>query len=161
MRLYLEAYGLTEARFYATSFLIWLAVVLLWFVATVLRGRRDRFAFGALVSAVVVVTALHGINPDAVIARTNLARERAGKELDAAYIAYLSGDAVPVLVPALPALPTEARCRIAERLLRLWGGERGLDWRSWNRSAARARAIVRGRAADLGRFADECPRPGR
>jgi len=161
MRLYLEAYGLTEARFYATSFLIWLAVVLLWFVATVLRGRRDRFAFGALVSAVVVVTALHGINPDAVSARTNLARERAGKELDAAYIAYLSGDAVPVLVPALPALPTEARCRIAERLLRLWGGERGLDWRSWNRSAARARAIVRGRAADLGRFADECPRPGR
>jgi len=156
MRLYLEAYGLTEARFYATSFLIWLAVVLLWFVVTVLRGRRDRFAFGALVSAFVVVAGLQVINPDAIIARTNLARERAGKELDAEYIAYLSGDAVPVLIPALPALPMEARCRIAQRLLRLWGGEEELDWRSWNRSAARARAMVRAHGAELSRFAEEC-----
>jgi len=161
MRLYLEAYGLTEARFYATSFLIWLAVVLLWFVATVLRGRRDAFAFGALVSAFVVAALLQAINPDAIIARTNLARERAGKELDAQYIAYLSGDAVPVLVPALPDLPTEARCRIAQRLLRLWGGKRELDWRSWNLSAARARAMVRAHEPELSRFANECGRPAR
>lgn len=160
IRLYLEAYGLTEARFYATSFLIWLALVLLWFVATVLRGRRDMFAFGALVSAFAIVAGLQAINPDAIIARTNLARERAGKELDAEYIAYhLSGDAVPVLVPALPGVPAEVRCRIAHRLLWLWGSERELDWRNWNRGAARARAVVRAHEAELSRFADECPRP--
>lgn len=157
MRLYLEAYGLTEARFYATSFLIWLAVVLIWFVATVLRGRRDAFAFGALVSAFVVVAALQVINPDAIIARTNLARERAGKELDAQYIAYLSGDAVPVLVPALPELPVDARCLIAQRLLRRWGPDQETDWRSWSRGAARARAVVRAHEAELSRFAEECP----
>ncbi|MGH7577833.1 MAG: DUF4153 domain-containing protein, partial [Longimicrobiales bacterium] len=47
MRLYQEAYGLTEQRFYATSFLVWIAVVLFWLSATVLRGRRRSFAFGA------------------------------------------------------------------------------------------------------------------
>ena len=31
--------------------MVWLAVVLSWFILTVLRGRRDRFAFGALLAA--------------------------------------------------------------------------------------------------------------
>ncbi|HEX7089141.1 MAG TPA: DUF4173 domain-containing protein [Longimicrobiales bacterium] len=161
MRLYLDAYGLTEARFYATSFLLWLTVVLVWFVATVLRGRRDSFAFGALVSAFAVAALLVAINPDAMIARTNLARQRAGEVFDAQYVTYLSGDAVPVLVPALPGLPVEARCRIAQRLLVRWAREDEPDWRNWSWGAARARAVVRAHALELGRFAQECPPPGR
>lgn len=161
MRLYLDAYGLTEARFYATSFLVWLAVVLLWFVATVLRGRRSSFAFGALATAFVAAAMLQAINPDAIVARTNLARERAGKDFDAAYVAHLSGDAVPAIVPALPGLAAEARCPIAQRLLRSWGPGATLDWRNWSWGAARARAVVRAHEAELSRFAEECPQPRR
>jgi hypothetical protein len=38
MRLYMDAYGLTEDRFYAMAFMIWIGVVLALFGATVLRG---------------------------------------------------------------------------------------------------------------------------
>src|SRR5690606_10382050 len=120
------------SRFYATAILLWLAAMLLWFVATVLRGRRRPFAFGALASAVVAGLVLVAINPDAVIARTNLERAFAGEELDAQYVTHLSGDAVPVLVPALPELPAAARCPIAQRLLRRWGPDVDTDWRSWS-----------------------------
>ena len=49
MRLYLDAYGLTQDRLYATAVLLWAGVAIPWFAATVLRGRADRFAFGAIV----------------------------------------------------------------------------------------------------------------
>ena len=43
MRVYQAVYGLTELRFFVTAFLIWLTVVMLWFAATVLRGKRGPF----------------------------------------------------------------------------------------------------------------------
>ena len=51
MRLYQAAYGLTELRLYTTAFMLWLGVVFGWFAWTVLRGRRERFAWGALTTA--------------------------------------------------------------------------------------------------------------
>src|SRR5439155_15568837 len=50
MLIYHVAYGMTELRFYTTAFMGWLAIVWVWFLATVLRGQRKRFAFGALVT---------------------------------------------------------------------------------------------------------------
>src|SRR5205085_5750237 len=47
MRLYQREYGLTELRLYTTAFMGWLALVFVWFAATVLRGARERFACGA------------------------------------------------------------------------------------------------------------------
>ena len=161
MRLYLAAYGLTEARFYATSFLLWLTVVLLWFVATVLRGRRRWFAFGALVSAFAVAAALPVLNPDALIVRTNLARAEAGAELDVAYISDLSADAAPAVIAALPRLDEDDRCFVAAGLLRRWGTDVGLDWRNWSWSVARARAAVRADEAALRRAGEPCLRPRR
>lgn len=43
MRMYQEAYGLTQLRFYTTSFMAWLALVFMFFAATVLRGRPQHF----------------------------------------------------------------------------------------------------------------------
>jgi hypothetical protein len=73
----------------------WLAVVLVWFLLTVLRGRRDRFAFGALLSAFAAVLLINAMNPDALIARTNLQRLEEGKRFDACYLTTLSADAAP------------------------------------------------------------------
>lgn len=48
MRLYQDAYGLTELRLYVSVAIVWLTAVLGWLVLTVLRGRRERFAFGTI-----------------------------------------------------------------------------------------------------------------
>ena len=71
MQLYVESSGLTELRVQASVFMGWLAVVLGWFVLTVLRGDRRRFAFGTLASTFIVIGGLDVANPDALIVRTN------------------------------------------------------------------------------------------
>jgi len=140
LRVYQDAYGLTESRFYGGALLVWLTLVALSFAGTVLRGRRDRFAFLTLVSGYFVMSGLLAVNPDARITRANLARASA---FDAAYHASLSGDAVPALIGALPSLPPADRCTLAVELHRRWEATPPRDWRSWNLSEARARRMVR------------------
>ena len=147
MRLYLDAYGLTQSRLYATAVLLWAGVALAWLAATVLRGRADRFAFGALVAAVAVLGMLNVINLDAVVVRTNVARAQEGAELDAGYLASLSADAVPSLAAVLPNLPTEAACVVLEALSPDEASGERRDWRSWNVGRARARGEAAGLAA--------------
>src|SRR4051794_7671214 len=65
MQLYERAFGLTGLRFYTLAFMAWLGVVFLWLVWTVLRGHRERFAAGVVLSGLVTVLALNAINPDA------------------------------------------------------------------------------------------------
>jgi hypothetical protein len=149
MLLYVQAFGLTELRLYTTAFMVWLGGVFAWFAWTVLRGARPRFAFGALVHAMVVLGALHVANPDALITRVNTTRTT-GMAFDASYAAgVLSADAVPVLLDELPRLAPEQRDAVARRLLERWGQVSGRDWRSWNWSESRARALVQGHAAEL------------
>lgn len=145
MRLYQEAYGLTELRFYVTATLLMMGAVLLWFTATVLRGRRASFAFGTLVIAAATVVVLHAVNPDAVIARVNLARAATGDPatpFDVTYATSLSSDAVPVLMDALPAMQWDTRGAIAHRLLERWMPDAPVPLRTWNWSEARARGEV-------------------
>jgi hypothetical protein len=146
MYLYLEEYGLTELRLYATIFMAWLAVVLVWFLLTVLRGRRDRFAFGALVTGFAAILLINVMNPDALIARTNLDRLEEGKRFDAYYLTTLSADAAPVLFEALPEIPDERLLiqgdfSAEQAIVRRWrDGE--TDWRTWNLSRERARRLA-------------------
>lgn len=155
MKLYVEAYGLTSDRLYATAFMVLLVGVFCWFSWTVLRGARHRFAFGALMQGFAVLAGLHVLNPDAFIVKTNLDRPMAERPFDAQYAASLGGDAVPVLIAALPRLGQEERCMAAAGLLSRWydstsGNYRGdPDWRSWNWSRARAYRMVREHRAAL------------
>ena len=156
LRLYHASYGFTESRFYAMVLLIWIGMMLLWLAATVLRGRRDRFACGALASGLLTVVLLFVINPDAIVARTNVARMTAGDtagdaaaRFDVAYATSLSADAVPVLIDALPVLPADVQCPLARHLLRRWPPDRERSLRSWSWSAARASTAVRQHEASL------------
>ena len=152
LRLYHASYGLTESRFYAMVLLIWIGAVLVWLAATVLRGRRDAFAFGALASGLATVALLFAINPDAVIARANVARMASADapvRFDVAYATSLSADAVPVLIDALPALPRDVQCPLARHMLRRWPPDRDRSIRNWNWSAARASVAVREHEARL------------
>lgn len=142
MWLYQQAFGLTESRLYATAFMAWLALLVGWFCLTVLRGRRERFAFGALVGGLAVLAALHALNPDGFIVRTNLDRAQAGHALDGVYVMSLSADAVPALIAGLPAMNEKERRMAADQILRRWTPPARTDWREWNWSRARARRMV-------------------
>jgi hypothetical protein len=170
MRLYVQYYGISTDRLYATAFMIWLAIVFVWLAFTVLRSRPRTFATGLVVSGFVVLLTLNFLNPDALVARANLARgdaERTGTAgTDLRYVASLGGDAIPVLVSALTAsdsaVDTAAagdRCAAADILLHLWRGERrarmARTWTQWNIARQRATRAVRAHEAELQQLA--CP----
>jgi len=172
MRLYVQYYGISTDRLYATAFMIWLAIVFVWLALTVLRSRPRTFATGLVASGFAVLFTLNVLNPDALVARANLARGAAGRTgaggTDLRYVASLGGDAVPVLVSALTA-PSVAidtagpgdRCAAAARLLDRWTGERRArmthSWTQWNSARSRAMGAVRAHEAELRQLA--CPEP--
>ena len=144
MWLYLDEYGLTELRLYASAAVVWLGAVLAWFAATALRGRREQFIGGAIVAAFVTWGALAVIGPDALIVRVNVARLASGERFDDAYLTSLGTDAVPALAAALPRLPAEQRCRVRDWIVAdaMERAAPGRDWRSWTIAGARADAAA-------------------
>jgi hypothetical protein len=152
-------YGMTTVRLYPLIFMSWLAIVFIWFAATVLRGYRQYFAWGALWSAFFVIGAAHVLNPDEFIARTNVALMRQGREFDARYNADLRGDATPVLIEALPEMNFEDQCtvklKLTEQLAKI--GEES-DLRSWNWSRSRHHRLLVQAGESIAVNAD-CPKP--
>ncbi|MCL4267708.1 MAG: DUF4173 domain-containing protein [Anaerolineae bacterium] len=100
MVLYEAQFGYTELRLMVYVFVGWLAPLLAWFAVTLWR-RPDRFALGVLAAALGFLVTLNLLNPDAFIARQNLARYIATGDLDAVYLTSLSDDATPYLLAAL------------------------------------------------------------
>ena len=142
MRLYVGAFGLSQIRLYSTAFMVYLTGVTAWFGWTTLRGRRGRFAFGALLQGFAVLGALHLANPDALIVRTNLAHPGSERPFDGWYAASLSADAVPPLLEALPRLDQATRCAVATGLRTQRGRLEQDDWRNWNFARSRARRLL-------------------
>jgi len=131
LRLYEAAYGYTQLRLYSHVFMVWLAVAFVWFLVTLWRWP-DRFAIGAFVAALGFLITLNAINPDAFIARQNLARYQVTGKLDAYYLTRLSEDAVPALVLAVDRVTGEEREVLRGHLrYRLESMEASARWRSW------------------------------
>jgi hypothetical protein len=147
LSIYRDVFGLTELRFYAAATLPWLAVVFAWFLVGLVRKMPVEFFPGAMLAALVAVFVLNVLNPDAVIARTNIERVEAGRRFDVDYAASLSADAVPALLAELERVSQPSRCVLAESL-RDWM-ERDTGVRSWNYSRQNARASVEAAQARL------------
>lgn len=152
MFLYQEMYGLTELRLYTTVFMGWLALVFVWFLLTVLRGMRERFAFGALVAGLSLIAILNIINPDGLIVLTNTAQASSEKDVDICYLATLSDDALPGLIDALPKVKQPVRSYLSQRVLSSLPERESADWRSWNWGAANALNEIRRRRIELMRM---------
>src|SRR5207237_8357115 len=103
-------YGLTTVRFYPMVFMILLALVFVWFSLTVLRGRREQFAWGALWLSMFILGTLHVFNPDEYIVRTNVRLMQQGRMFDSNYVTELSDDAAPMLLESLPAMSFTEQC---------------------------------------------------
>jgi hypothetical protein len=143
MRLYVDTYGLTQDRFYATAFMLWIATLFGWLIVTVLRGQRRRFAFGAIVSGFLLLLGLNVINPDAIIVRTNMSRPDGTRSVDVHHLTTLSADAVPTVLARIATLDLSSQCELVDGLLhRPWYLDE-TDSRSWNLSRYLARRAVR------------------
>ena len=142
MKLYVDYFGLTTDRLYATALMAWLAIVFIAMARTVFRGWSRPFAAMTVVSGFVTLFALNAINPDRLVARVNLGRASADRPVDYEYLARLKGDAVPTVVNALAtAAPSPASCRAATLLHERWQRPRS---QAWNLGAWRAREAVAG-----------------
>jgi hypothetical protein len=137
MALYQTIFGLTELRVFVLAFEAWMAGLLAWFAATVLRRRPERFAAGAVAWGFAGIVALHVPNLEAAIVRSNVAHATPKMPLDVGYLATLSADAVPALAAALPAIDPERRRVVKDRLAA--EAAREIDWRNWNVSRHVAR----------------------
>jgi hypothetical protein len=146
--LYQQQLGLTELRIYTTGVALWLAVVFLWLAATVLRGRRHLFATGAVFAGFVATLAINVVNPDALIARTNLSRPN----VDGTYLGTLSDDAVPTLLARVGGLEPPLRQELARALLaRSAAPESRLSWNASRQHAATLLAQHRDELRQLAR----------
>ena len=136
-------YGMTTVRLYPLIFMSWLAIVFLWFGATVLRGARQHFAWGALWSAFLILGATHVLNPDAFIVRANIALMHEGRDFDAGYNSQLSDDAMPYLMAAFDDLSPAAQETVVRRFAdRYRESKCEGDVRSWNLSRSRTQRML-------------------
>jgi hypothetical protein len=156
LRLYQDAYGWTELRFWVLLSIGWVACSL---VALAVLVARDRSAWvvhalGAL--GIVTVALANLVGPQAFVADQNLRRAldpslvpaggRTG--LDEEYLGRLGDDAIPALVAVFDRLPEEDRAwlgpLLAERRRELSLDPRYAGWPAANWSRARALdALVR------------------
>jgi hypothetical protein len=134
--LYVRMYGLTEDRVNGVAVMLWIAGTLGVFAATVVRGRPRGAVFGSLLAAVITLAALNLANPQAFIARYNLAHQN-GREIDFEHLARLGGDAVPILAAQIDVVPAASRCRVITAV-RSRDATIETDWRAWNWARMRA-----------------------
>ena len=147
MKMYTHYYGLTTDRVYPLVFMLWLAVVIVWLALTVLRDWGRPFIAGTVISGLGTLLALNVADPDAIVARSNIARAAklsAGSHsvLDLDHLASLRGGGVALAAQALidsraPEIPATApsdipanrealeihveRCTASRMLLSRWG----------------------------------------
>jgi hypothetical protein len=153
LKLYQDAYGWTELRFYVYAAIGWLGLGALATVTLLFAGRTRWLAHAVGILFIVVSLAVNAIGPQAFVARQNLARAidpglvapggRTG--LDVWYLIELGPDAVPVMVEALPYIPAEDRA-VVEAVLRSHAQvlERPelTAWPAWNLAREQARAAL-------------------
>jgi hypothetical protein len=139
MKLYIDYFGLTTDRLYASAIMVWLGLVSLAMARTVLGGWARPFAAMTVLSGFATLFVLNAINPELLVARVNLDRASVQRGVDFAYLARLTGDAMPTVVKALnAAAPSTESCTAAKSLRERWSKRET----SWNLGAVRGRQSV-------------------
>lgn len=127
MQLYVESYGLTPLRVSSSAFMLWLALVFSWFLASLYRSAMPRFALGAVVAGFAVILGLNFATPDLLSARYNVARFGSSSELDAAHLSGLGPETVPFVLDSLARLSPEDQVAIEASYEQRYGDD--VDWR--------------------------------
>jgi hypothetical protein len=154
LRLYQDAYGWTELRFYVLAAILWLAIGA-GTTAVALAIDRTRWVPRAMVGlSIVFGLAFNVIGPVHHVAVQNVARALhpelvapgGAVGLDAFYLATLGDDALVVLAEALPDLPEpmhrEASAVLDDRTRFGPDLRTPSAWQEWNLSRERARDLL-------------------
>ncbi|HEX2194817.1 MAG TPA: DUF4173 domain-containing protein [Candidatus Limnocylindria bacterium] len=149
LRLYQDAYGWTELRFYVLAAIIWLAIGAVMAVGTILANRSGWLLHGMVALSMVFGLAFNIIGPARFIAEQNVNRalkrtETTGSlRFDEIYLASLGSDAVPEALRGFADLPLPPA--VSERILADLAEASGLNdpqndaWQAWNWSRENAR----------------------
>jgi hypothetical protein len=151
IRLYQDAYGWTELRFYVLAAIVWLAIGAVIAIVT-LATNRSRWLLHAIVGlSFAFGLAFNIIGPVQLVTEQNIQRAlhpelvAPGGEtgLDIFYLASLGDDALPLLAARLCDLdPTDAaRFALEARTERLADDDSGKAWQAWNLSREQARDV--------------------
>jgi len=143
LTMYIEAYGLTELRFYVATCILWIAMAFVLLGAAVLSRQRFLLPRILVATLFIAVVALHVINPASIVVRTNLTRESVQQRFDVEYALSMSADAVPTLTAGLANLTEAQRAEVEAALLQRWITEIEPEYRDWNYSRWRAAQVVR------------------
>lgn len=154
LRIYQEAYGWTELRFWVFASIVFLALAFGGAAWLVIRGSSRWLPHAVAAAGVAVLIGINAVGPQAFATDRNLERAlnpalvpRDGEvTLDTVYLGRLDADAVPALVAALPALEEPARSGVRRHLAEFrreldTEASRG-DWPAWNLSRERAREAL-------------------
>lgn len=95
--LYESVYGFSRLRTYPHVFMVWLGLLLLAAALLEAASQSRRFMLALVLAMIGFAATLNLINVDGLIARRNVELAAGGRELDVAYLAGLSADAVPDL----------------------------------------------------------------
>jgi hypothetical protein len=152
LKLYQDAYGWTELRFYVDAAIAFFAICLGVASALIVRNASRWLGHAVGVAALVVLLGVNLIGPQAFITDRNLERafvpsvvpEFGEETLDTAYLGTFDADAVPALVAAAPRLEPIARADLEYRLRSLrqrLEQDRG-DPAAWNLARENARRAL-------------------
>lgn len=155
LRLYQEAYGWTELRFYILATIAWLGIGIAAAIVLLATNRMRWLTHVLAMSAVAILVVVNLVGPGRFSADQNVARlldpslvpadGQTGLDLDYAW--NLGFEAVPAVVRALPALAPDDRAR-ALSLLRDARDQLArpdfTTWQALNLARAEARAALVG-----------------
>jgi hypothetical protein len=141
LALYQAAFGLTMLRLYSSVFALWVGVVVVLAGMAIVGVGRRRAGFPAATAGagLVLLLALNVVNPEAVVARHDVARAARAQRVDSAYLGQLSDDAVPALVDGLARLPEPARAQV---LAAVCAGSEPPAGGLWATNASRRQAVA-------------------
>jgi hypothetical protein len=154
LRLYQDAYGWTELRFFVAASIAWLAAGVAITIGLVVANRMRWVAHGLAISAVAITLAVSAIGPQAFVMQQNIARALdpalvppgGHTGLDVEYGLTLGDDTIPALVDALPRLsPTDAAQALWElqnRKVDLAQDDAAKSPVAWNLAREQARAAL-------------------
>jgi len=122
LALYEAAYGFSRMRAYPHVFMVWLGALLITVVVFEFLQKRRLFAPAMAFAIIGFAVSLNLMNVDAFIVRQNIERSRGGAELDMAYLASLSDDAIPSLAAAVDDISVSNLTResVAASLICYW-----------------------------------------
>lgn len=145
LSLYIDAYGLTEQRFYVAGFIVLLLVLFILLAIKFVKAKPENFfTFGTLLTMVTFVAILNLMNPDSYIANSNLKQYNQTGKIDAYYVGHLSHDATPQKLELYKKVKDENK-GLLQQLLQVEKAKlqnNSAHWQSFNFSRTRALKLL-------------------